>query len=93
MGSTWIAKNPILNIRNQSLAVPIADYDFEDLMRTIIHVCGLIFSYLPPLFISYSKFYTFFKDSGDYEAKLEILLKAKGFFNSEQVNEYTFKCF
>ena len=84
MGSTWIAKNPILNIRNQSLAVPMADNDFEDLMRTIIHVCKLIF-----LTLKYKLFkIIFFKDSGDYEAKLEILLKAKGFFNSEQVKKY-----
>lgn len=60
MASTWVAKNPTLNIRNKSLSVPMPDEMFEDLMRMIVH------------------------DSGDYEAKLELLLAAKGFLNAEQ---------
>lgn len=60
MTSTWIAKNPTLNIRNHALSVPVCDDDFEELMRSIVH------------------------DSGDYEAKLEILLKSKCFLNGEQ---------
>ncbi len=38
MTSTWIAKNPTLNIRNQSLSVPMSDDDFTELMRSIVHV-------------------------------------------------------
>lgn len=60
MTSTWIAKNPTLNIRNQALSVPMSDAEFEDLMRAIVH------------------------ESGDYEAKLELLLRANGFLNGEQ---------
>lgn len=60
MTSTWIAKNPTLNVRNHALSVPMADHEFEELMRSIVH------------------------DSGDYEAKLELLLRAKGFVNGEQ---------
>lgn len=60
MTSTWVAKNPTLNIRNQALSVPMSDAEFEDCMRSIVH------------------------DSGDYDAKLELLLNVKGFVNGEQ---------
>jgi len=60
MSISWIATNPRVNTRNQSLAVPMHDSEFAELMRLIIH------------------------DSGDYEQKLEYLIRAKCFLNAEQ---------
>ena len=38
MSISWIATNPKVNTRNQSLAVAMSDSEFADLMRLIIHV-------------------------------------------------------
>lgn len=38
MSISWIATNPRVNTRNQSLAVPMHDSEFAELMRLIIHV-------------------------------------------------------
>ena len=35
---SWIAKNPKLNVRNQSLHLPMPDSEFEELMRSVVHV-------------------------------------------------------
>ena len=46
MTSTWIAKNPTLNIRNAALAVPMSDHEFEELMRSIVHVY-IVINHIP----------------------------------------------
>lgn len=38
MTSSWIAKNPSVNIRNKGLSVAMPDAEFEDVMRSIVHV-------------------------------------------------------
>lgn len=60
MSISWIATNPKVNSRNQSLAVAMSDSEFAELMRLVVH------------------------DSGDYEQKLEYLIRAKFFLNAEQ---------
>ena len=38
MSVNWIATNPKSNVKNLANQVPISDYEFENLMRTIVHV-------------------------------------------------------
>lgn len=38
MTSSWIAKNPSVNVRNKGLSVAMPDAEFEDVMRSIVHV-------------------------------------------------------